>query len=142
MQHAIENELSAKGQLDMEQQRLVQVENEIDMEREKVCFWQYSMCCSTDIRCRINPNPSQLKCSICCLGVWVTTDVTASVSTTAGIQVRQERDALEAMRVDFEHELQQAQTEVAKAQDALKTAEDRVRASEQVDRQKIISGVP
>lgn len=55
-------------------------------------------------------------------------------------QVRQERDALEAMRVDFEHELQHAQTEVAKAQDALKTAEDRVRASEQVERQKIISG--
>lgn len=44
------------------------------------------------------------------------------------------------MRVDFEHELQQAQTEVAKAQDALKTAEDRVRASEQLERQKIISG--
>lgn len=56
-------------------------------------------------------------------------------------QVRQERDALEAMRVDFEHELQHAQTEVAKAQDALKTAEDRVRASEQVERQKIISGL-
>lgn len=88
MQHAIENELSAKSQLDMEQQRLGQVENEIDMEREKV---------------------------------------------------RQERDALEAMRVDFEHELQHAQTEVAKAQDALKSAEDRVRASEQVERQKIIS---
>lgn len=56
------------------------------------------------------------------------------------MQVRQERDALEAMRVDFEHELQHAQTEVAKAQDALKSAEDRVRASEQVERQKIISG--
>ena len=37
MQHAIENELSAKNQLDMEQQRRGQVENEIDMEREKVC---------------------------------------------------------------------------------------------------------
>ena len=58
------------------------------------------------------------------------------------MQVRQERDALEAMRVDFEHELQHAQTEVAKAQDALKSAEDRVRASEQVERQKIISGGP
>lgn len=58
-----------------------------------------------------------------------------------GLQVREERDALEAMRLDFEHELQQAQAEVAKAQDALKTAEDRVRAVEQVERQKIISGV-
>lgn len=56
------------------------------------------------------------------------------------VQLRQERDALEVMRVDFEHELQQAQAEVAKAQDALKTAEDRVRAVEQVERQKIISG--
>lgn len=45
------------------------------------------------------------------------------------------------MRLDFEHELQQAQAEVTKAQDALKTAEDRVRAVEQVERQKIISGV-
>lgn len=44
------------------------------------------------------------------------------------------------MRLDFEHELQQAQAEVTKAQDALKTAEDRVRAVEQVERQKIISG--
>lgn len=61
-------------------------------------------------------------------------------SKLCGLQVRQERDALEAMRMDFEHELQQAQAEVTRAQDALKTAEDRVRAVEQVERQKIISG--
>lgn len=46
MQHAIENELSAKSQLDMEQQRLGQVENEIDMEREKVSVTVYpTHCC-------------------------------------------------------------------------------------------------
>lgn len=45
MQHAIENELSAKGQLDMEQQRLGQVENEIDMEREKVRARLFCMYC-------------------------------------------------------------------------------------------------
>jgi hypothetical protein len=36
MQNAIENELAAKGQLDMEQQRLGQVEDDIDRERDKV----------------------------------------------------------------------------------------------------------
>ncbi|GMH33041.1 hypothetical protein BSKO_00875 [Bryopsis sp. KO-2023] len=38
---------------------------------------------------------------------------------------RMERKALEAMRQEFENELQAARAEVAKAQDALKTAEDR-----------------
>jgi hypothetical protein len=57
-------------------------------------------------------------------------------------KLRIERDALETMRLDFEQELHQAQGEVTKAQDALKTAEDRVCAAEQVEKQKIIAGVP
>jgi hypothetical protein len=90
LKQAIENELAAKSQLDLEQQRLSHFDNEVELEREKV---------------------------------------------------RQERDALEAMRLDFESELHQAQAEVAKAQDALKSAEDRVRAAELLERQKIVSGV-
>lgn len=38
MEQAIENELAIKSQLDMEHQRLSQVENEIELEREKVCL--------------------------------------------------------------------------------------------------------
>lgn len=41
------------------------------------------------------------------------------------------------MRQEFENELQAARTEVAKAQDALKTAEDRVRCSERIERAKM-----
>lgn len=44
---------------------------------------------------------------------------------------------MEAMRQDFETELQAARTEVAKAQDALKTAEDRVRCSERIEMAKM-----
>lgn len=36
MQQAIENELAIKSQLDMEHQRLSQVENDIEHERDKV----------------------------------------------------------------------------------------------------------
>lgn len=89
MQQAIEGELATKSQLEMEQQRLTDIDNDLELDRDKV---------------------------------------------------RQERDALEGMRIDFEHELQAAQSEVAKAQDALRTAEERVRAAEQVEKQKIISG--
>jgi hypothetical protein len=89
MQQAIESELAVKSQLEMEQQRLQDIDNDLDLDREKL---------------------------------------------------RQERDALEGMRIDFEHELLQAKGEVAKAQDALKTAEERVHSAEQVEKQKIISG--
>lgn len=56
-------------------------------------------------------------------------------------ELRQERDALELMRIDFEQELHQARQEVAKSQDALKTAEDRVRSAEMIERQKLIAGM-
>ena len=49
----------------------------------------------------------------------------------------QERLALEHMRVDFEAELQAARSEVARAQEALGGAEERVRAAEALERQRM-----
>lgn len=66
MQHAIENELSAKSQLDMEQQRLGQVENEIDMERDKVCTAAMLMYLHWDMiaKARFTPSGCDKSCQV------------------------------------------------------------------------------